>query len=355
MNRKYIAVFIAVLLMIAPARAFAVEQDNTFDDGTYYEEPAEEQVPYDNQYEEPGYNNNYQNDGYQDGSYQNNVNQNDGYQDDGYYNNGTENDDWNNGAENGTWNNGTEEGAWNNGVTGTQDNTYNDGYNNNQYQEPGVNDGTYTEPYTEPYTETYEEPYTEPEVYTEPYEEPAAEPEPAEEPAEEEEFSINTVKGEGYTVSGTVTDGENPAADVTLVLAADEESIEAVSDENGEFTFTDVANGTYTLSAADSEQYEAAAEPVEVTVENRNKLGYEIGVTPVEAEPEPAEEPAEEETEEPVKVKEEEPPVEEAETDEKSSEASGSMSPFEMLLIGGGTLLLIAAVGIALFRKISAR
>ncbi|CAD2070623.1 hypothetical protein GCM10007275_17160 [Jeotgalicoccus coquinae] len=331
MIRKYIVVLIAVLLIISPARAFTVEQDNTFEDGTYYGEPVQEQAPYDNTYQEPGYGENYQNDGYQ--------------------------------------NNGTEEGAWNNGVNGTEDNTYNNGYNN-QYEEPAVNnEGTYTEPYTEPYTdpgmETYEESYTEPEVYTEPYTEPVAEPEPevesepeteAEEPAEEERLSINTVKGEGYTVSGTVTDGENPAAEVTLVLAAGEESIEAVSDENGEFTFTDVANGIYTLGPADSDIFEAAAEPVEVAVENRNKLGYEIGVTPVEAEPEEesAEEtadPAEETKEEP----EEELPVEAAETDERSTDASGGISTFELLLISGGTLLLIAAIGIALFRKLSAR
>ena len=92
---------------------------------------------------------------------------------------------------------------------------------------------------------------------------------------------------------------------------------------------------------------------MEVTVENRNKLGYEIGVTPVEAEPE--EEPAEEENEKSAEEPEEELPVEETETDQQSSDASGGMSTFERILISGGTLLLIAAIGIALFRKISAR
>src|SRR5699024_8781745 len=85
MIRKYIAVLIAVLLIFIPARAYAVEEDNTFDDSTgadtYYEEPVQEQTPYDNTYEEPGY----------DGSYQN-----DGYQNDGYQNNGTEEGAWNN-------------------------------------------------------------------------------------------------------------------------------------------------------------------------------------------------------------------------------------------------------------------
>ena len=333
MIKKYITLFIAVLIMITPARAFAVEQDNTFDEGAYYGEPAEEQVPYDNTYEEPGYGGNYQNDGYQNNDTEN-----------GGWNDGTEEGNWNNGTEEGAWNNDSDNGNWNNGVNGTQDNTYNDGYNNT-YEEPIE---SYTEPYTEPYTETYEEPYTEP--YIEPYTEPAAEPE-VEEAAEDESFSINTVKGEGYTVSGTVTDGDNPAADVTLVLAAGEESIETVSDDKGEFTFSDVANGIYTLSAADSDTYEAAGEPLEVAIENRNKLGYEITVTPNETE----QEPAEEETEKVEEEQEEELPVEETETDERSSDASGGMSTFELLLISGGALLLAAAIGIALFRKISRR
>lgn len=305
MIKKYIVTLIAVLLIFTPARAFAVEQDNTVDDGTgtYYGEPWQEEAPYDNTYEEPGYGENYPN-------------------------NGT-----------------VEEGAWNDGYT-------------DQYTEPEV----YEEPYTEPETETYEEPYTEPEVYTEPetetYEEPYTEPEvyeepytePVTEPEPEEELSINTVKGEGYTVSGVVTVDNQPAENVKLLLSTESDSIETVSNDNGEFTFEDVANGTYTLSAADSEIYKASAEPVEVTVENRNKLGYDIAVTPIEAD----QEEAPEETEE-VKEPEEELPVEEAETDQQSSDASDGMSPFELILIAGGTILLLAAIGIALFRKISAR
>lgn len=297
MIKKYIVTFIAVLLIFAPARTFAVEQDNTFDDGagTYYAEPWQEEITYDNTDEDPGYGENYQN------------------------------------SET------VEEGTWN------------DGYND-QYTEPEVYEEPYTEPYIEPYTEpetkTDEEPYTEPEIYTESeiYEEPYTEP--------EEELSINTVKGEGYTVSGVVTGDDQPAENVKLLLSTENDSIETVSNDKGEFTFEDVANGTYTLSAADSETYEAAAEPVEVAVENRNKLGYHIAVTPIEAEPEQKEAP--EETEE-AKEPEEELPVEEAETDQQSSDAADVVSTFELILIGGGTILLLAAIGIALFRKISAR
>lgn len=322
MIKKYIVTLIAVLLIFAPARAFAVEHDNTFDDGTgegtYNEVPWQEEAPYDNTYEEPVYGENNQNDDYQ--------------------NNGT-----------------VEEDTWNDGYNGTDDNTYNDGYND-QYTEPEVYEEPYTEPYTEPYiepeAETYEEPYTEP--YTEPevYEEPYTETEVEPEPEEDEELSINAVKGEGYTVSGVVTGEEQPAENVKLLLSTENDSIETASNENGEFTFEDVANGTYKLSAADSETIEASAEPVEVTVENRNKLGYEIAVTPIEAAPVKEESP--EETEE-VEEPEEELPVEEAETEQQSSDASGGMSPFELILIAGGTILLLAAIGIALFRKLSAR
>ena len=68
------------------------------------------------------------------------------------------------------------------------------------------------------------------------------------------------------------------------------------------------------MSAADSETYEAAAEPVEVAVENRNKLGYDIAVTPIETEPEQEEAPEETEEAEEPEESEEELPVEEAET-----------------------------------------
>ena len=307
MIKRYIVTLVTVLLIFAPARVFAVEQDNTFDDGagegTYNEVPQQEGLPYDNTYEEPVYGENNQNNGYQ--------------------NNGT-----------------AEEGTWNDGYNDTQDNTYNEGYNN-EYTEPEVYEEPYTEPYIEPETETYEEPYTEPVIEAE--------------PEEEEELSINTVKGEGYTVSGVVTGNDQPAEKVTLLLATDSDSIETISNDNGEFMFEDVANGTYTLSAADSEMFEASTEPVEVTVENRNKLGYDIAVTPIEAEPEQEEAPEETEAATEAEESEEELPVEEAKTDQQSSGASDGMSPFELILIAGGTILLLAAIGIAIFRKISAR
>lgn len=309
MIKKYLVALIAVLIIFTPAHAFAVEQGTTFDDGTgggtYYEEPWQEPA-YDNTYEEPGYEENFQNDGYQNDS-----------------------------AEG--------EGAWDNGYNAGEDNTYNDGYSE-QYEEPEV----YEEPYTEPYSEVYEEEYTELEIYTE----PAAEPESIEVPEETEELSINAVKGEGHTVSGVVTEDEAPAENIKLLLSAEDDSIEAVSNDKGEFTFTDVANGTYTLKAVDSEAYQAAAEPIEVRVENRNKLGYEIAVIQVEKEPETEEVP--EETEEPEEA-DEELPAEAAETNQQASETSDGMSAFELILISGGTILLLAAIGIALFRKISAR
>lgn len=312
MIKKYLVALIAVLIIFTPAHAFAVEQGTTFDDGTsggtYYEEPWQEPA-YDNTYEEPGYEENFQNDGYQNDS-----------------------------AEG--------EGAWDNGYNGAEDNTYNDGYSE-QYEEPEV----YEEPYTEPYSEVYEEEYTEPEIYTEPAAEPETIEEP-EEPEETEELSINAVKGEGHTVSGVVTENEAPAENVKLLLSAEDDSIEAVSNDKGEFTFTDVANGTYTLKAVDSQTYQAAAEPIEVKVENRNKLGYEIAVIQVEKEPETEEVP--EETEEPEEA-DEALPAEAAETNQQASETSDGMSAFELILISGGTILLLAAIGIALFRKISAR
>lgn len=299
MFRKYVLVLFAILLMLIPARVFAVEGDqNTevFEENTsgnsYYEEPAAEPWQdgnqYNNTYEEPTYNNTEE-EGYQDNS----------VPDNGYYNG-----------------------------------------NNNQTE-------TYEEPYEEPYVEPYVEPYTEP--YTEPYVEEnieAVEPETEQvaepEITEEEEMSISTVKGDGYDVSGVVFGDGETIESVDLILSSDGETLETTSDKDGAFTFTDVANGTYTLSATESEGYERASDPIEVAVNNRNKLGYEIAVTLVEADPEP-----EQETEEDL-------PVESAETDERAEETVDSgMSPFELVLISVGTILLAITVGILLFRKLS--
>lgn len=317
MIKRYIVTLIAVLIIFTPVRVFAVEENNAFNEGTeegiYNEVPQQEELPYDNTYEAPNYGEN----------------------------------NWNNGYEN---NGAVEDGMWNDGDKGTDGNTDNDGYQN-QYTAPEVYEDPYTAPYTEEEIETYEAPYEEttvytaPEVYEAPYTKPVAESEVSE---ADKTLSINTVKREGYTVSGVVTGEGQPADNVKLLLATDNESIETASNENGEFTFEDVANGTYTLSVADSEVFEASAEPVEVTVENRNKLGYKIEVTSIGQSP--VKEGKPEETKEV-----EEPPVEEAKTNEQSSSASNGMSLFELILIAGGTLLLLAAIGISLFRKLSER
>lgn len=298
MFRKYVLVLFAIMLLLIPARAFAVEGDpNTeiFEGNTtgdpYYEEPAAEPwqdgSQYNNTYEEPAYNNTGE-EGYQDNS----------VPDSGYY----------------------------------------DG-NNNQTE-------TYEEPYVEPYEEPYVEPYTEPYVEenieaVEPEIEQVTEPEVTE---EEEEMSISTVKKDGYNVSGVVFGDVETLESIDLILSSDEETLETTSDKDGAFTFTDVANGTYTLSAAESESYDRASDPIEVAVSNRNKLGYEIAVTLAEVEAEP-----EQETEEDL-------PVESAETDERAEETVDSgMSPFELVLISVGTILLAITVGILLFRKLSRR
>lgn len=296
MFKNYILAVFAVLLISIPAPALAVEEDQgteTFEENTtgdtYYEEPAaqpwQEGNQYDNTYEEPAYDNDIQNGSYQDNS--------------------------------------------------AQDNGYYDGYNDQPatyeepYEEPYVE--PYTEPYIEPYTETYEEPYTEP--YVEEYIEPA---ETEVETEEDADVSISTVKEDGYDVSGVVSGDDKTIGNVELTLSNDSETLETTSDQNGKFTFMDVSNGTYTLSVAGSETYEAASEPVEVTVNNRNKLGYEMAVTPVEAE--------------------EDLPVEAAETDERAEETVVSgMSAFELILISTGTVLLAITVSILLFRKLSRR
>lgn len=328
MTKKFAITLAAALLMFLPQRALAVEgdentmYDNSAEGNTYYEEPQ-----YNNTYEDPGYNGGYQNGGDQNNSAENSTDWNSGGANNGYdesYNNGTGNESYNN----------------QNGQSYTE--PYTEPYTETEPAE------TYTEPYTEPYEEAEEE-YTEPEVYIEP--EPEPEPEVQSEP--EPELSINEVQGEGYTVSGVVTGSDEAAENVTLILSNGSDTIETVSDASGEFLFTDVANGTYTLSAADSDAYEAVSEPLEVTVENRNKLGYEITVEPAEETEPPAEAP-EEEAEEKEETKEE-LPVEEAETDQQSADASDGMSAFELILISAGTILLLAAVGIALFRKLSQR
>ncbi len=71
-----------------------------------------------------------------------------------------------------------------------------------------------------------------------------------------------------YTVSGTVTDGENNPIEGATVT--NEETGETVTtDENGDYSFTDVEEGTYTLTAS-AEGYVSASQKVSVTEDVTN-------------------------------------------------------------------------------------
>lgn len=256
---------------------------------------------------------------------------------------------------------GTTEQNPNNNIN--NDESYVEPWVEEPYVEPWTND-TYEEPYVEPWVEdpyiepwyddtyeepvypndgqndqsvTYEEPYVEeieePERYIEPEPEIEVAPEPA-------EVSISSVVSENYNVSGTVVGDDEIKAGVLLILTGEDEIKETTSDEDGAFVFNDVPNGTYSLSAEDSEDYEIASELIEVTVDNRNKLGYEITIEEVQPEPEV----------------EEDLPIEAAETDERAEETEGStISGFELSLIIIASVLLLITIAIVLFRKLSRR
>ncbi|CAD2071922.1 carboxypeptidase-like regulatory domain-containing protein [Jeotgalicoccus meleagridis] len=294
------------------------------------------------------------------------------------YTNEEDTSNWDNGNQssgyydsNGVWIEENQEATNSNNNTDNWNNNNTDEYNNNGYYDsngvwvPGnAESNNYNEPYTEtePYTEPYEEEetyYEEPEVYyeePEPYieetepiveeSEPVVEEEPVEE-KDEDGVSIKALEGEGHTISGFVTSDSKPVSDVAVTLSDGQESLEMVTNEEGEFFFEDISEGTYTLNIKESDDYEVVTDEVEVEVGNRDKLGYKLEIS----EPSPPSEETSEENEEP-----EEETSDSAETKNKSeTTADEGMTSVELILISAGVILLLATIIILLFRKFSNR
>lgn len=211
-------------------------------------------------------------------------------------------------------------------------------WNENTYEEPIYYNDSPTDNYNDqPVTYEEEEPYIEEVEEPEPYVEPEIEvaPDPA-------ELSISSVASENYNVSGIVVGDDEIIEGVLLILSNENEKIETTSAEDGTFVFSEVPNGTYSLSAEESEDYEVMPDPIEVIVDDRNKLGYEVIVTAIEVQPEPE--------------IEEDLPIESAETEERAEETEGaSISGFELSLILIASILLLITIAIVLFRKLSRR
>lgn len=299
MFKKYIVFSLGVILLLIPAQAYAVEEaeEDSSEPGTngdiYYEpyiEPVEEE-PYSEPWEEEPYVETWEEEPYTEPYIE-------------------------------PWPDDTYEEP--DSYDGNQNENFND--QPVPYEEP--------EPYVAPHVEE-PQPYVAPEIKMTP--EPEPEPVEAAEPAE---LSISSVASETYNVSGAVTGDADVVEGVRLILSDGDETIETTSDEDGKFVFSDVPNGMYNLSAEESKNYEVTTKPIEVDVDDRNKLGYEITLEAVEIQPEP----------------EEDLPIESAETDERSEKTKGTaISGFELSLIVIASILLLITISIVLFRKFSRR
>ncbi|WP_017547388.1 carboxypeptidase-like regulatory domain-containing protein [Salinicoccus carnicancri] len=184
------------------------------------------------------------------------------------------------------------------------------------YEEPTVE--YYEEPSGEqPIEETVEEYYEEPtqevteEQIDESGEEVYAEPETAEEPAE---VTINHEEMEAFSITGEVVEGDTGMENVTVLLSGDGEK-EAVTDENGRFSFKKMPPGDYELKMEVPDGYTAETEKISLAIEDRGKRGVTF-------------------------VLEEAPAEESVETGERvMSDADGSM--VNMSLIVTGAVLLV--------------
>lgn len=289
------------------------------------------------------------------------------------YTNEEDTSNWDNGNQssgyydsNGVWIEDNQDALNSNNNTDNWNNNTTEEYNNNGYYDsngvwvPGnTESNNYNEPYTE--TESHNEPYEEEETYYEEpevyYEEPETyieetEPVVEEEPVEEEEkdeegVSIKALEGEGHTISGFVTSDSKPVSDVAVTLSDGQESLEMVTNEEGEFFFEDISEGTYTLNIKESDDYEVVTDEIEVEVGNRDKLGYKLEISG----PSPPSEKATEKNE--AREKEE---SDSAETKNKSATtADEGMTSVELILISAGVILLLATIIILLFRKFTNR
>lgn len=135
------------------------------------------------------------------------------------------------------------------------------------YEEP-AEEFYYEEETAEETVEEWTEEVTEEATET-PTEEVTAEPETVEEPAD---VTINQAAVEEFSIAGKVTADDAGLEDVTVVLLGEKED-EVTTDENGEFSFTEVPSGEYGLQVEAPEGYTAEKETLSLTVDDRGKRG----------------------------------------------------------------------------------
>lgn len=284
------------------------EENNTNQDAyNTYEAPEENNLDNDNQIQEE---NNFN---------QNNYNESEGE----YYDNGYSDEQYNDDYYDGSY----SEDADNN-------DNYNEGYDDNAYNEE------VSEEEEEIYNEEPVEPEPEPELEPEPeepvevYEDP--EPEPQQE--EEKEIEINQVETEYVQVSGRVTDVEDePIDDIKLFLNSEDVSLEAETNEDGNFTFEEVPSGNYELAIVEAEGYQIDEESVKTfEVGSRNKSGLMFTLE------------TDEEDEEVVS------PPSRVEATDGTASSPNSLSPMDWTLISIGAIFLLTGIVIFILKRLRA-
>ncbi|SFK73166.1 carboxypeptidase regulatory-like domain-containing protein [Salinicoccus halodurans] len=131
----------------------------------------------------------------------------------------------------------------------------------------------------EEWTEEVTEEVTE-EITEEPTEESYVEPETVEETTE---VTINKAEVDEFSIAGKVLSDDAGLEAVTVTLTGDKKD-EVTTDENGNFSFTEVPSGEYELQVETPEGYTAEKEMLSLSVEDRGKRGitFVLEETPAE-------------------------------------------------------------------------
>ncbi|MFC3419284.1 carboxypeptidase regulatory-like domain-containing protein [Salinicoccus hispanicus] len=131
----------------------------------------------------------------------------------------------------------------------------------------------YTEEVTEePVVETTEEPAIEPSV----------EPEPVQEPVN---VSINQMEVTEFSIKGEVVSEGKGVEGVAVSLTGEMEA-EVVTDAEGQFVFTEVPAGDYTIESDVPEGYELEEDSRTLTLEDKNKKGITFDLAAISEESE---------------------------------------------------------------------